>query len=132
MLLIIYQKSEDQQRVENLNTVLKGQWKLTADEVLQDFIYKKIGPPQNEHLLTQYFCEEPSERVPYVQDAQSMMEKFQSCQGHYEGYFSYNGEDIQEKFSLILLKPEKPRSNQYRLCGYGENRIGPYMLEGNI
>ena len=32
------------EKIDQMNTVLKGQWKLTTDEVFQDFIYKKVGP----------------------------------------------------------------------------------------
>ncbi len=46
-LMLIYQRNnEDPTKILSLNMVLKGSWQLSVEDNVQDFIYKKIGPPQ--------------------------------------------------------------------------------------
>ena len=61
------------------------------------------------------------------------MNKIFGCQGLYQGYFKYNEDDVTEKFSFILRKPKKQRKHEYfDICGYGENDIGPFVMEGQM
>ena len=61
---MIYQRDQNNpNKIDSLNMVLKGSWKLTVEDNFQDFIYKKVSEPQNEDLLTTYFCEDPKERI---------------------------------------------------------------------
>lgn len=54
-LLLIYQRNpENENEISDLNVVLKGSWRLSNDEFLQDLIYKKVGPPLDENLLREF------------------------------------------------------------------------------
>ena len=145
---MIYQRDEEEpDNISNFNMVLKGTWSLNSDENAEDFIYKRIGLPQNEDLLTKLYCEDPDDRLaipdlslkddfnPTVN--QQLIERFLTAQGQFQGYFKYNGEETTEKFSFIFKKSRSATSgyvkkNTFEVGGYGENDLGPFTLEGLI
>ena len=69
-----------------------------------------------------------------------MLTKLFHSQGSYEGFFNYNGQQVSEKFTLILKK--KPNQNLWdigvdkassklTLLGFGQNNVmGFFLLEG--
>ena len=69
-----------------------------------------------------------------------MLTKLFQSQGPYEGFFNYNGEQVSERFTLIMRKKSSQQLQQIAtakqnsklsLLGYGENNaIGPFLLEG--
>jgi len=59
--------------------VLKGHWKLSNDEGSQeDFIYKKMGQPESEDLLEEYFCDRSFQRIPIKSQSFSNSSKLES------------------------------------------------------
>lgn len=72
-LMLIYQRSaENPQQTLSLNMVLKGSWQLSVEDNVQDFIYKKIGPPQQESALQDLYCANPSERIKIPPNADEL------------------------------------------------------------
>lgn len=62
---MIYEREEDDPEcVTSFTIILKGTWKLSIDDKQEEFIYKRIGIPENEELLTQLFCEVPEDKLP--------------------------------------------------------------------
>lgn len=54
--MIYMRDQEDKSRISQLNIVFKGSWKMSSDDVKEDFIYKKISESDVEDLLTEYYC----------------------------------------------------------------------------
>ena len=93
--------------IDNLNIVLKGQWKIKGNKEDQDFIYKKtmsdVNSSQNEYMLKELFFEQKSSEFidPMIgierknrmdlSDPQLMLTKLFQSQGQHEGFFNYNG-----------------------------------------
>jgi hypothetical protein len=49
---LIYARNEVEPKgIKSLNIVMKGQWRMSNDEVKEDFIYKKVAEIENEELL---------------------------------------------------------------------------------
>lgn len=69
-----------------------------------------------------------------------MLTKLFQSQGTFDGFFNYNGQQVQEKFTLIFKK--KPSQNTFDLAldkasskltlhGFGNNSMmGNFLLEG--
>lgn len=69
-----------------------------------------------------------------------MLTKLFQSQGAYEGFFNYNGEQVSERFTLIMRK--KPNQQLWDLAtskqnsklsffGFGDNSVmGTFLLEG--
>eukprot|EP00347_Sterkiella_histriomuscorum_P006888 403351054 len=141
-LIMIFQRDEQNpNQIINTTMVIKGNWKLSIEEFQEEFIYKKINAPMSEELLTQLFCEKPEDKVSVEtvkiqapsEQLQSIIDQFLSCQGLYQGYFKYNEQDVTENFSFILRKPSNlKKANHFDICGYGENNIGPFTMEGSL
>ena len=61
---MIYQRDpENPLNIVNETMVIKGSWKLSVEEQLEEFIYKKINKPIQEDLLTELFCEDPNQKI---------------------------------------------------------------------
>jgi hypothetical protein len=59
-LNLVYEKTDTLNQVLNLNFLLKGNWNIQGlknDNDQQSFIYQRLQPPQDEDLLSEYFCE---------------------------------------------------------------------------
>ena len=68
-LTLVYERSSNvnyaPNTLEKVTMVLKGHWKLSNDQgTMEDFIYKKMGPPESEDLLEEYFCDRSYQRIP--------------------------------------------------------------------
>lgn len=53
----------DVTKILNDTLVIKGNWKLSIEEKSEDFIYKKVGHPDQDELLTELFCEDINDRI---------------------------------------------------------------------
>lgn len=61
---MIFQRDQiDINQIINETMVIKGSWKLSVEEEAESFIYKKIGPPVQEDLLSELFCENPHDKI---------------------------------------------------------------------
>lgn len=114
-LLLIYKRDvADPERINGLNMVFKGTWRLTNDEQKMDFIYKRVAKAENEMLLTEYFCNVPQQKLIDTSTDLSRLnvnryshfyDLFIASQGRYEGFFNYDDRQINESFSYILRRP---------------------------
>ena len=63
-VFLIYARDEDEPEcISAIENYFSGQWNMGNEQLVEDFIYKKIDVPQNEELLTELFCEEPRDRI---------------------------------------------------------------------
>ena len=52
-IVLIYSRDEDEPDcISDLELVLKGEWNMGIEGQSEEFIYKRIAPPQNDELLT--------------------------------------------------------------------------------
>lgn len=63
--ILIYSRDEDDPEcISDMQLVLKGEWNMGIEGTIEEFIYKRTAPAQNDELLTALFCEDPDDRVP--------------------------------------------------------------------
>ncbi len=147
-VMMVFNRDEDEiECISSLNMIVKGKWNMGNKAQEEDFIYKRTDAPLNEELLNELFFEDQTDRIALpdltttfefnTNDQKQVLERFHSAQGHYQGYFKLNEQEMIEKFSIIFGKARSEttgyiKKSSYQLYGYGENDLGPFTLEGTL